>query len=94
MRTLGARIYRWRPVHGSGAQLAGSVVILSAAVAGGPMSTTQVTASAILGAGAAERLNKVRWLVLGDKLTAWVLTFPACMVLTRGFLRLLGAKTG
>jgi PiT family inorganic phosphate transporter len=94
MRTLGARIYRWRPVHGFGAQLAGSVVILSAAVAGGPMSTTQVTASAILGAGAAERLNKVRWLVLGDKLTAWVLTFPACMLLTRGFLRLLGAKTG
>ena len=89
MRTLGARIYRLRPLHGFGALVAGSVVILSAAVAGGPISTTQVMASAILGAGAAERLSQVRWLVLRDMLTAWALTLPSTMLLAWGFLRLL-----
>ena len=89
MRTLGARIYRLRPIHGFGALVAGSVVILSAALAGGPISTTQVMASAILGAGAAERLNKVRWLILRDMLTAWALTLPATMLLAWGFYRLL-----
>lgn len=94
MRTLGARIYRLRPVHGFGALVAGSVVIFSAAVAGGPISTTQVMASAILGAGAAERLNQVRWLVLRDMLTAWALTLPATMLLAWGILRLLLASGG
>lgn len=94
MRTLGARIYRLRPVHGFGALLAGAAVILSAAMLGGPVSTTQVMASAILGAGAGERLGKVRWLVLRDMLTAWVLTLPSTALLAWGFLQLLGVWTG
>jgi len=89
MRTLGARIYRLRPVHGFGALVAGSLVVFSAAVAGGPISTTQVMASAILGAGAAERLNQVRWLILRDMLTAWVLTIPATMALSGVLVRLM-----
>lgn len=94
MRTLGARIYRLRPVHGFGALLAGAAVILSAAMLGGPVSTTQVMASAILGAGAGERLGKVRWLVLRDMLTAWVLTLPFSALLACGFLQLLRGWTG
>jgi inorganic phosphate transporter, PiT family len=89
MKTLGARFYRLRPVHGFGALVAGSLVVLSSATMGGPISTTQVMASAILGAGAAERLNKVRWLILRDMLTAWLLTIPITLVLAAGLVRLL-----
>lgn len=76
IRTLGGRIYRIRPVHGFTAQAASASVILVAALLGGPVSTTQVVSSAIMGVGAAERVNKVRWLVGKEMLTAWVLTIP------------------
>jgi len=89
MRRLGGQIYRLRPVHGFGALVAGALVVLSAAMLGGPISTSQVMASAILGAGAAERLNKVRWLILRDMLTAWVLTIPATLLLSAGVLEVL-----
>lgn len=88
MKTLGARIYRLRPVHGFGALVAGVLVVFSAATVGGPIRTTQVMASAILGAGAAERLNKVRWLILRDMLTAWILTIPATIALSAVLVKL------
>ncbi len=76
IRTLGGRIFRLRPVHGFAAQSAGAGVILSAGLVGGPVSTTQVLSSALMGAGAAERWNKVRWLVARDMLLTWVFTLP------------------
>ena len=76
IRTLGARIVRIRPVHSFAAQVSGAAVILGAAMLGGPVSTTQVMSSAIMGAGAGERINKVRWSILRDMATAWALTIP------------------
>ncbi len=52
-------------------------VILGASLIGGPVSTTQVVSTAIMGVGAAERVNKVRWGVAGEIATAWFLTIPA-----------------
>jgi PiT family inorganic phosphate transporter len=77
IRTLGGRFYKIRPVHGFAAQSTSAAVILGAALLGGPVSTTQVVSSAILGVGSAERLSKVRWGVAGNILTAWLLTIPA-----------------
>jgi PiT family inorganic phosphate transporter len=77
IRTLGGRIIRIRPVHAFSSQMAGGAVIMGAAIAGGPVSTTQVMSTAIIGVGAAERANKVRWTVLRDLLVAWLLTIPA-----------------
>lgn len=76
IRTLGGRIYRIRPVHALTSQAAGAAVILGAALLGGPVSTTQVMSSSIMGVGAAERINKVRWGILKDMLIAWLLTIP------------------
>jgi PiT family inorganic phosphate transporter len=87
MKTLGARVYKLRPLTGFGAQVAGSLVVFSAAVVGGPISTAQVMASAIVGAGAGERINRVRWLILREMLTAWILTIPASMALAAGLVR-------
>jgi PiT family inorganic phosphate transporter len=77
IRTLGGKFYKIRPVHGFTTQITSAVVILGAALLGGPVSTTQVVSSAILGVGSAERLSKVRWRVAGQILTAWMLTIPA-----------------
>jgi PiT family inorganic phosphate transporter len=76
IKTLGGKIMRVRPVHGFTSQVAGAAVILGAALLGGPVSTTQVMTSAIMGVGAAERLSKVRWFVLRDMVVAWALTIP------------------
>ena len=77
IRTLGAGFYRLRPVHGFSAQMASSAVILGAALRGGPVSTTHVVSSAIVGAGSAERVQKVRWGVVNQIVVSWFLTIPA-----------------
>ncbi len=66
-----------RPVHGFSAQTASSIVILGAALFGGPVSTTHVVSSAIVGAGSAERVQKVRWGVVQNIVVSWFLTIPA-----------------
>jgi inorganic phosphate transporter, PiT family len=77
IRTLGRKFYKIRPVHGFASQLTSAVVILTASLVGGPVSTTQVVSSAIMGVGAADRMNKVRWGVAKEIATAWLLTIPA-----------------
>lgn len=77
IRTLGGKFYRIRPIHSFSSQAASGLVIFAASVLGGPVSTTQVVSSAILGAGAAERKSQVRWGVMAEILAAWALTIPA-----------------
>ncbi len=89
IRTLGGRFYKIRPVHGFTAQISSAAVILSAALLGGPVSTTQVVSSSILGAGSAQRVNMVRWNVAGNILVAWVLTIPITILLSGGVYWLL-----
>ena len=48
------------------------------------MSTTQVVSSAIMGVGAAERANKVRWGVAQEIAIAWLLTIPATALVAAG----------
>jgi PiT family inorganic phosphate transporter len=45
--------------------------------------------SAIMGVGAAERLSKVRWMVLRDLAVAWVLTIPITALIAAGAYTLL-----
>jgi PiT family inorganic phosphate transporter len=84
IRTLGGKFYKIRPINGFTSQLASSVVILGASLIGGPVSTTQVVSSSIMGVGAAERANKVRWGVAGDIAAAWLLTIPATALVAAG----------
>jgi PiT family inorganic phosphate transporter len=84
IRTLGGKFYKIRPVDGFASQLTSAVVILGASLVGGPVSTTQVVSSAIMGVGAAERVNKVRWGVAQEIGTAWLLTIPATALVAAG----------
>ncbi len=80
IKTLGGKIYKIRPVDAFTSQAASASVILGAALLGGPVSTTQVVSSSIMGAGAADRPNKVRWIVGKDMLITWLLTIPSTAV--------------
>jgi inorganic phosphate transporter, PiT family len=84
IRTLGGKIFKIRPLDGFAAQFASASVILGASLFGGPVSTTQVVSSAIMGVGAAERVNKVRWGVAREIAMAWLLTIPATALLAAG----------
>jgi PiT family inorganic phosphate transporter len=84
IRTLGGRFYRIRPVHGFSSQASAATVILTSAVLGGPVSSSQVVTSAILGAGSADRINQVRWELATHILTAWLLTIPICGLIAAG----------
>ena len=84
IRTLGGKFYKIRPINGFASQLASSIVILGASLIGGPVSTTQVVSSSIMGVGAAERANKVRWGVAEEIATAWLLTIPATALVGAG----------
>ena len=77
IHTLGGKFYKIRPIHSFASQLSSMVVIMTASLFGGPVSSTQVVSSSILGVGAAQRRSQVRWGVMSDILVAWFLTVPA-----------------
>lgn len=81
IKTLGSKFFKVRPVHGFTTQVASAGVILTAAILGGPVSTTQVVSSAIMGVGSAERLSKVRWGTGGQIVIAWLTTIPFAAIL-------------
>lgn len=76
-RTVGRKYYRIRPVHGLGALVAAALVILGAGLFGGPVSTSHVISSSIVGAGSADRVQMIRWGVVQRILWSWLLTIPA-----------------
>jgi inorganic phosphate transporter, PiT family len=82
IRTLGGRIMKIRPVDAFSSQAGSTAVILGAALLGGPVSTTQVVGSSIMGAGAAERVKKVRWQVGQEMIVTWLLTIPITAILS------------
>jgi PiT family inorganic phosphate transporter len=81
IKTLGGKFYKIRPVHAFSSQLTSAGTILGAALMGGPVSTTQVVSSTIMGAGSADRVSKVRWHVARDIAVAWLLTIPVAALI-------------
>ena len=81
IKTLGSKIYRLRSVHAFCAQTSSAIVILTAALLGGPVSTTHVVSSSIMGVGAGQRLSAVRWGVAKNIILAWFITIPASAVM-------------
>jgi PiT family inorganic phosphate transporter len=81
IRTVGAGIYRLRSAHAFCAQTSSASVILAAALLGGPVSTTHVVSSSIMGVGAGQRISAVRWGVAKNIVVAWFITIPASAVM-------------
>ena len=81
MHTMGHKVVELEPIHGFAAETTAATVILVAARAGMPVSTTHVISSAIMGVGSSKGLKGVRWGVARSILIAWVLTLPAAGIL-------------
>ena len=94
IRTVGYGIYRLRPLHGLDAQLSSAAVILSASAFGGPVSTTHVVSTSIMGVGASEKPREVRWGVAGEMALAWLLTLPGAGLLSCLIYLLIKYSTG
>jgi PiT family inorganic phosphate transporter len=77
MRTLGRRIIQVDPPRGFAADTTSSIVLLTAAHFGAPVSTTHVITSSVLGVGATRRFSAVRWGTAGNIVMAWIVTIPA-----------------
>jgi len=81
MRTMGRGLYLVRPAEALAGQAAAALAVFGAAGLGAPVSSSQITSSALIGAGGAWRPHHVRWRRVRDVLLTWVVTFPSAAVL-------------
>ena len=89
IKTMGHKIIKLKPIHGFAAETSAAGLILTASHFGIPLSTTHVISTAIMGVGSTLDAHAVKWRVVGNIVTAWVLTIPACMILSAGIYYLM-----
>jgi len=77
IKTLGHKMVKLHPIHGFAAETSAATVITLASSFGIPVSTTHNISAAIMGVGAAKRLNAIRWSIVERMVWAWILTIPA-----------------
>lgn len=82
IKTMGHKIIKLKPIHGFAAETSAAGLILTASHFGIPLSTTHVISTAIMGVGSTLHAHAVKWKIVGNIVTAWVLTIPACMILS------------
>ena len=91
IKTLGHKMVKLHPINGFAAETSSATVILAATHLGIPVSTTHNISAAIMGVGAARRLNAIKWIVVERMVWAWILTIPVTGLLAYGFVRFLRA---
>ncbi|SHE46376.1 inorganic phosphate transporter, PiT family [Caldanaerobius fijiensis DSM 17918] len=82
IKSVGARIYKVRPLHSFNAQLASIIVIITSNLTGAPISGTQIINASVMGVGAKERPNGVRWQFVKNMMIAWLITIPASFMIS------------
>ncbi len=79
---MAKKITRIRPYQGFSAATAGSATLAMVTSYGIPVSSTHVISGAIVGVGLTRGKNEVRWDVIREMITAWVITIPLALVLS------------
>jgi PiT family inorganic phosphate transporter len=77
---MARKITRIRPYQGFSAATAGSVTLAMVTSYGVPVSSTHVISGAIVGVGLTRGKNAVRWDVIREMMTAWVITIPLGLI--------------
>jgi inorganic phosphate transporter, PiT family len=78
-KTVGGKMFLIRPYHALAFQSAAAATVIGAALAGGPLSTTQTSASAMAGVGAVQDVRGVHWLVVQRIAVSWLVTIPVAL---------------
>ena len=81
INTMGNRITNVESPQGFAAESSSAAVILASSYYGYPLSTTQVVSGGVLGAGLGKVGSRVHWNVIGQMVSAWILTMPGAGVL-------------
>lgn len=89
IKTMGIDMVKLEKYQGFSAEIVASLCMLITTVKSGiPLSTTNTKGAAMMGAGAARRFSDVNWGIAKEMVVAWILTFPACLVLGYAMTRL------
>jgi PiT family inorganic phosphate transporter len=94
IKTMGMRLSSLKTHQGFAAELAAAGTIQFASAVGIPLSTTHTITSAIVGVGAVRGVAAVRWGVLRELVTAWIVTFPVCAAISYVSVKILRALMG
>lgn len=82
IKTMGHKIIKLKPIHGFAAETSAAGLILAASHFGIPLSTTHVISTSIMGVGSTFHAHAVKWRIVGNIVIAWVVTIPACMIIS------------
>lgn len=87
---LAEKVTRMNHQGGFAANLATAVLVVGASRLGLPVSTTHVSAGAIVGVGLGQGRHGIHWRVFAEMATAWVVTVPAAGLVAMSCYCLLG----
>jgi PiT family inorganic phosphate transporter len=77
---MAKEITKIRPYQGFCAATASSAILVSVTHGGIPVSSTHAINGAIVGVGATRGKGAVRWRVVREMVTAWIITIPLAVV--------------
>lgn len=78
-RTVGGKLFSIRPHSALAAEVSSAATVIGSSLLGGPLSTTAVAASALVGVGAAVDPRAIHWRAAAQIALAWVVTVPAAL---------------
>jgi inorganic phosphate transporter, PiT family len=81
IQTLGFGLFHVKIIHSVANQLSSALVNSIATISGAPTSTTQVVTATLLGNGAAEKPQHVKWQTARSIVAGWFMNVPVSMFL-------------
>lgn len=79
-RTVGGKLFSIRPQSALAAEAASASTVIFSSLMGGPLSSTAVAASALIGVGAVVDPRAIHWHAAAQIALAWIVTVPAALV--------------
>lgn len=82
IKTMGSKIIKLKPISGAASDFSAALIVFTASAFGIPLSTTHVVSTTIMGVGIAIKGSSVKTSIIGNIVTAWILTIPCCIMLS------------
>ena len=89
IKTMSSKIVKIKPLDGFAVEITASGIILTCSHFGIPVSTTHIISTAIMGVGSMRKTSAVKWGIVKNIVSAWVMTIPICMLISGAIYMLL-----